>query len=42
MKLEAFDSSYFHGKNRFGDIKPTFNTLNLKKDKDADHVIGWK
>ena len=22
--------------------QPTFNTLELKKDKDTDYVIGWK
>ena len=50
MKLEAFDLSYFHGKFLFGDdgfqnvliYQPTFNTLELKKGKGTDYVIGWK
>ena len=48
--LEAFDSSCFHGKNLFGDdgfqnifvYQPTFNTLELKKDKGTEFVIDWK
>ena len=48
MKLEAFDSSYFQGKNFFGgDVfqnmfvyQPIFNTLESKKDKGTGYVIG--
>ena len=50
MKLQVFYSSYFHGKNYFGDdgfqnmfvYQVTFNTLELIKDKSTDYVIGWK
>ena len=43
MKLKA----YFHSKNFFGSnnkfvYQPTFNTLELKKEKGTDYVIGWK
>ena len=50
MKLEPLDSSYFHSKTFFGDdgfqnmfvYQATFNTLEFKKDKGTDYVIGWK
>ena len=49
MKLEAFDSSYFHGKILLVMVvfkmfvyRPVFNTLELKTDKSTDYVIGWK
>ena len=50
MKLQRFDSSYFHGKNFFGDdgfqstlvYKPALDTLELKKDKGNDYVLSWK
>ena len=48
MKLEAFDSSYFQGKNfSGGDVfqnmfvyQPIFNTLESKKDKGTGYVVG--
>ena len=50
MKLEAFDSSYFQGKNfSGGDVfqnmfvyQPIFNTLESKKDKGTGYVVGQK
>ena len=51
VKIEAFDSSYLHGKNFFGNdgfqnmfvYQLTFiNTLNLRKGKGTDNVVGWK
>ena len=50
LKLKAFDSSCFHGKNCFCNddfqkmfvYQPKFNTLELKKDKGTHYVIGWK
>ena len=50
MKFQELDTSYFHGKNFFGDdgfqnifvYQPTFNTLELKKGKGTEFVIGWK
>ena len=49
-KSETVSSSYFHGKILLGDdgfqnmlvYQPTFNRLELKKDKRSDYVIGWK
>ena len=50
MKLQAFNSSYFYGKNCFGDddsqimmlvYYSTLNTLELKEDKGTDYVVGW-
>ena len=47
MKLQAFDSSYFHAKTFFGDdcfqnIFFLLFSLELNKDKGTDYVIGWK
>ena len=50
VKLQAFDSSYFYGKNVFGDdgfqsmfvYQPTFNTLESKKEKGIGYGNGWK
>ena len=47
-KSETVSSSYFHGKILLGDdgfqnmlvYQPTFNRLELKKDKRSDYVIG--
>ena len=49
LKLEEFDSRYFHGNDFFGDdgfqnmfaYQPTFNTLELKQDKGTNYVVGW-
>ena len=45
MKLQAFDSSYFHAKTFFGDdcfqnIFFLLFSLELNKDKGTDYVIG--
>ena len=47
MKLQAFDSSYFHAKTFSGDdcfqnIFFLLFSLELNKDKGTDYVIGWK
>ena len=50
MKLEAFDSSYFHGKFLFGDdgfqnmfvYRPKLDMLNFKKDKSTGYILSWK
>ena len=49
-KLKTHVLSCFLGKILFDDddfqnifvYQPTFNTLELKKDKSTKHVIGWK
>ena len=48
VKLEAFDSSYFHGRTFFGNdisqnmfvYQPKFDTLEIKKDKGTAYVIS--
>ena len=48
--VKLHNSSNFCGKNAFSDdgfqkmffYQPTFNTLELRKDKSTDYVIGWK
>ena len=49
MKFQAFDSSYFHGKNFLGDdgfqnmivYQSTVNMLKLKLDKGTEYFTGW-
>ena len=50
MKLQKNDLSYFLGKNVFGVdnfqsmfvYQPTFDTLQIKKDKGIVYVLNWK
>ena len=42
VELQAFDSSYFHGKCLFFGNQQTPDTLELGNDKGTDYVLSWK
>ena len=48
VKLQAFDSSYFHGKNKFeDDVNQNYSVFQpmcrcFKKISNTDHISAWK